>query len=244
MRATLLRSVSSGQAQQPDLGETPPNLEAFSEARLRRSFSIQATPGCVAGMVILAVFAASLSASAQTPTRVTDPAEDARYRAPGSMDIVSAAATKSGQAFRFQMSVAAPIPAAPTTTPPGTNQIQWDWALDADPTTFPAGTPFPAGSGQARPAEFIVHVVWDGSSFSAYLTDRRPLLSGGEAVITPLGFTISGSDVRVDVGASLLDEPSSFFWGAVTFYWSSPPGATAGGHFVDSLQPFYNPFPA
>lgn len=175
---------------------------------------------------------------------MTDPAGDARYGAPGFMDIVGAAATKSDQEFRFQMSVAAPIPTVPPPTPPGTNQIQWDWPLDTDPTTFPAGTPFPSGSGQAGPAEFIVHVVWDGRSFSAHLTDRRPLLSGGEAVITPLAFTISGTDVLVGVGASLLGEPSSFSWGAVTFYWSSPPGGTAGGHFVDALAPFYNPFPA
>ena len=64
------------------------------------------------------------------------------------------------------------------------------------------------------------------------------------AVLTPLDFTISGADVTADVGAGLLGSPSSFSWGAVTFYWSSPPGATAGGHFVDFLQPFFNPFPA
>ena len=187
--------------------------------------------------------AAPASAESLTVTR-TDPAGDARYNAPGFMDIVGAAATKSGQTFRFKMRVAAPIPAAPPPAPPGTNQIQWAWPLDTDPTTFPPGNPFPAAPGQAAPAEFIIHVVWDGSSFSASLTDRRPLLSGGEAVITPLAFTISGTDVTVDVGASLLDQPSSFAWGAVTFYWSSPPGATKGGHFVDTLEPFSNPFPA
>jgi len=160
------------------------------------------------------------------------------------MDIVAAEATKSGQEFRFRMSVAAPIPATPPPTPPGTNQIRWVWVLDTDPTTFPAGDPFPEAPGRAAPAEFIIHVAWDGSSFSAFLTDRRPLLSGGEAVITPLAFTVSGTVVTVDVRASLLDEPSSFSWGAVTFYWSSPPGATGGGHFVDTLEPFYNPFPA
>jgi len=117
------------------------------------------------------------SAQEEDPRRVTDPAGDAMYGAPGFMDIVGAEVTESGQGFRFQMSVAAPIPAAPPPTPPGTNQIQWDWVLDTDPTTFPAGAPFPAGSGQARPAEFIIHVTWNGSSFSAYLTDRRPLLS-------------------------------------------------------------------
>jgi len=211
----------------------------------RRMFSIWATPGWVAGvLVILVILTTSLPASAATTTRVTDPAGDARFGAPGFMDIVGAAATKSGQTFRFQMNVAAPIPAAPPPTPPGSNQIQWDWPLNTDPTTFPAGNPFPGAPGQAAPAEFIVHVVWDGSSFSAFLTDRRPLLSGGEAVITPLAFTISGTAVTVDVGASLLGQPSSFTWGAVTFYWASPPGATKGGNFVDTLEPFFAPFPA
>jgi hypothetical protein len=46
------------------------------------------------------------------------------------------------------------------------------------------------------------------------------------------------------VGANLLDDPSNFSWGAVTVYWSSLPGATAGVHFVDSLEPFYNAFAA
>jgi len=149
------------------------------------------------------------------------------------VDIVSAQATKSGQTFRFQMSLAAPIPANPA-TPPATNQIHWGWPLDTDSTTFPAGDPFPVGPGQSRPAEFGITVVWDGSSFSASLTDRRPLLHGGEAVVTPLAFTISGAEVVTYVGANLLDDPSNFSWGAVTFYWSSLPGATAGVHFVDS----------
>lgn len=195
-------------------------------------------------LVILVIVITSLPASAQASVSVADPAGDARYHAPGFVDIIGAEATKSGQEYRFQMSLDAPIPAAPPPTPPATNQIHWSWPLNTDPTAFPAGDPFPAAPDQARPAEFIVHFAWDGSSFSAYLTDRRPLLSGGEAVITPLPFTISGSEVRVDVEATLLDQPSSFFWGAVTFYWSSPPSGTAGGHFVDALSPFNHPSPA
>jgi hypothetical protein len=195
-------------------------------------------------LVILVIVIASLPASAQASVSVADPAGDARYHAPGFVDIIAAEATKSGQTYGFQMSLAAPIPAAPPPTPPATNAIHWSWPLNTDPTSFPAGDPFPAAPGQARPAEFIVHFAWDGSSFSAYLTDRRPLSSGGEAVITPLPFTISGSEVRVDVEATLLDQPSSFSWGAVTFYWSSPPAGTAGGHFVDALSPFNHPSPA
>jgi hypothetical protein len=195
-------------------------------------------------LVILVIVITSLPASAQASVSVADPAGDARYHAPAFVDIIGAEATKSGQEYRFQMSMDAPIPAAPPPTPPATNQYHWSRPLNTDPSTIPAGDPFPAAPGQARPAEFIIHFAWDGSSFSAYLTDRRPLLSGGEAVITPLAFTISGADVQVDVGAALLDQPSSFSWGAVTFYWSSPPSGTAGGHFVDALSPFNHPSPA
>lgn len=194
-------------------------------------------------LVILGTLIAGLPTSARAQA-TADPTGDTRYGAPGFLDIVGAEATREGSAFRFQMTVAAPIPAAPAPTPPGTNQVQWDWALNTDPTTFPSGSPYPSGAGQARPAEFIVHVTWDGSSFSAHLTDRRPTLSGGEAIITPLPFTISGTAVRADVESALLGSPASFLWGAVTFYWSSPPGGTAGGHFVDTLQPFYQPSPA
>lgn len=213
--------------------------------RAGRLSSPWATTSWVAGILIMpVVLTAGLPASAGAEAGLADPTGDPKHAAPAFMDIVGAEASKSGQVFRFQMSLAAPIPAAPPPTPPGTNQIQWDWSLNTDPTTFPAGSPFPGGPGQGKPAEFIIHVVWDGSSFSAHLTDRRALLSGGEAVITPLVFTSSGTTVWVDLSADLLDKPSSFLWGAVTFYWSSPPGGTAGGHFVDSLEPFYNPFPA
>ena len=195
----------------------------------------------VAGALGVAIMlTAGVTASAATPA-VADPSGDALHRAPGFMDIVGAETELIGGTINFQMTVAASIPAAPTPTPPGTSQIEWDWALDTDPTTSPAGNPFPSGPGQARPAEFIVKVIWDGNSFSAILIDRTPLLSGGEATITTIGFTISGAEVQANVPANLL--PSSFSWGAVTFYWSSSPGGTAGGHFVDSLQPFYVPFP-
>jgi hypothetical protein len=195
----------------------------------------------VATGVALVIVIGTPAAAVAAP--LTDPTGDANYDATGFVDIVSAQATKSGQTFRFQMSLAAPIPAIPP-TPPATNQIHWGWPLDTDPTTFPAGYPYPAGPGQGRPAEFGITVVWDGSSFSASLTDRRPLLQGGETIITQLTFTISGADVVAYVPANLLDDPSNFSWGAVTVYWSSPPGATAGVHFVDSLEPFYNPFTA
>jgi len=192
----------------------------------------------------VAVVIAVCAPGAAVAAPIADPIGDAAYGATGFVDIVSAEATRSGQTFRFRTSVAAPIPAVPQRTPPANNQIHWGWSLDTDPTTFPAGDPFPSGPGQARPAEFGVVVAWDGSSFSAWLGDRRPLLYGGGVIITPLAFTISGADVVVVVPGDLLDNPPGFSWGAVTVYWSSSPGATAGVHFVDSLEPFFNPFTA
>ena len=206
----------------------------------RRSSFCTTRLGAAGGLGIAIMLTASLSVSAATPT-VADPSGDATYQAPGFMDIVGAEAVLTGDTISFRMSVAAPIPAAPPLPPPANNQIHWDFPVDADPSTFPAGYPYPSAPGQARNAEFFVKVAWDGSSFSAVLVDRRPLLSGGEATFRPLAFTISGTDVQADVPASLL--PSSFAWGAVTIYWSSSPG-TAGVHFVDTLEPFYMPFPA
>jgi hypothetical protein len=192
------------------------------------------------GLGIAIMVAAGLSASAATPT-LADPSGDAKYNAPGYMDIVGAEAVLTGDTISFRMSVAAAIPATPPLPPPGNNQIHWDFPIDSDPSTFPAGYLYPSAPGQSRNAEFFIKVAWDGSSFSAVLVDRRPLLSGGEATFTPLAFTISGTDVQVAVPASLL--PSSFSWGALTIYWSSTPG-TAGIHIVDNVEPFYTPFPA
>jgi hypothetical protein len=209
----------------------------------RRTLPIVATPGLVVGaLAVMVVLIAGLTASAGTQTSVvTDPAGDAKYHAPGYLDIVRVEVTKTGQTFGFLMSVAAPFPAAPP-LPKGTRLVSWGWGLNTDPTTFPAGTPFPPG--KARPAEFLVYVGWDGSAFSGVLIDRRPLLTGGEAVVVAPPFTISGTEVRIDVGASVLGNPSSFSWSTANLYWSSPPGATNGIRFVDMPEPFSNPWPS
>jgi hypothetical protein len=100
-------------------------------------------------LVILVIAITSLPASVQASVSAADPAGDAAYRAPAFMDIIGAEATKSGQTYGFQMSLAEPIPAVPPPTPPGSNQIQWDWAIDTDPTTFPAGAPFLSSSSMS-----------------------------------------------------------------------------------------------
>jgi hypothetical protein len=195
--------------------------------------------GALAAALVLAV---SAPASAANPSVVTDPVGDALYKAPGYMDIVSAQLADLGGTFEFKMSVAEPIPATPPLPTPGTKQISWHWYLSTDPTTFPAGSPF--APGYHGGAEFIITVAWDGSAFRAFLHDRRPLLTGGQAVFTPLDYTISGTLLQVDVEANALGDPSSFSWGSATFYWSGPFDSNNGEHFVDGLPAFYTPWPS
>jgi hypothetical protein len=180
-------------------------------------------------------------AFAANPSIVTDPVGDASYKAPAYMDVVGAQLAASGGTLEFQMSVAGAIPASPELPPPATKLITWGWPLDTDPTTFPAGAPL--APGLSGPAEFVVAVAWDGSTFSAFLQDRRPLLTGGQATLTALSPTISGTQLRVDVQASDLGNPSSFAWGAGTFYWPGPFKSNNAIHFVDVVSPFYTPGP-
>lgn len=172
---------------------------------------------------------------------VTDPVGDASYKAPAYMDVVGAQLAASDRTLEFQMTVAGAIPASPALPPPATKQMTWGWPVDTDPTTFPAGAPLAPGS--SGPAEFIVAVAWDGSTFSAFLQDRRPLLTGSQAILTVLRPTISGSLLRVDVQASDLGNPSSFAWGAGTFYWPGPFKSNNSLQFVDVVSPFYAPSP-
>jgi len=115
------------------------------------------------------------------------------------------------------------------------------WGLDTDPTTLPTG--YPVAPGLPLQAELVLRVDWDGSAFSGVLVDRRPALSGGEAVITPHPFTITSSEVRMVVKASEIGSPTSFLWDAVTVFWSGPPGSGGNLH-ADFLDPFWNPWPS
>lgn len=181
-------------------------------------------------------------ASAANPSVITDPAGDTLHKAPSYMDIVGAQVSKGGSTFSFQMTLLDPIPATPGLQPPADKQISWGWPLDTDPTTFPAGSPL--AGGQGAPAEFIVYVVWDGSAFRAFLLDRRPMLSGGEATSTPLPHTISGTQIQVNVEAGQIANPSSFLWGTVVVFWSGQFASNNGNHRVDQVDPFYTPSPS
>lgn len=210
-----------------------------SGRRSKREWAMRGLAGGVlAASLVLAV---SVPASAANPSVRTDQVGDTLHKAPGYMDMVSVQLAERGGVFEFQMSVAEPIPATPPLPPPATKEISWRWGLDTDPTRFPAGDPLAPGATGA--SEFVITIAWDGSAFRAFLLDRRPLLTGGQAVLTPLDYTISGTLLQVDVKASALGDPSSFGWGGVTVYSSGPSGSD-GFTFVDTFSPQYAPWPS
>jgi hypothetical protein len=173
--------------------------------------------------------------SAQTRT-ISDPVGDVRFNAPPFQDIVIAQVTKTERGgFRLVMGMGGPVPGAPPRPRPGVNEIWWVWGFDLDSTTFPRGYPFtPTPAGEVR-VEFVVYVGWDGTEFAANAIDRRPLLTGGEAIITPVPFSINGTMVEVDLGTVMGDVPPGAVWNVVTFDWSGPVGSE-GANVVDGVD--------
>lgn len=166
---------------------------------------------------------------------VTDPAGDTLTPVtPAFQDIVEASVTKSGQTFIFGMRLAGPLPQQPPLPPPGVAETWWQWGINTDPTTFPAGFPFiPSISG---PPEFMALVKSDGVQYTAFLIDRRPLLTGGDAIVTPILFSIAGSEVTVSVNAKMLGRPERFGFAAFTVDWAEPPPGE-GFNVIDIAGP-------
>ncbi len=184
----------------------------------------------VVGMAALLLVVSPAWPDSLTST-VADPVGDlstsyscAPLGCPPYQDIVRGEIAKRGGMFLLGMTVAAEIPVSPPLQP-AVKQIVWDWPLNTDLETFPAGFPFvPAVS---YPAEFIVEVVWDGTLFTAHVIDRRPLLAGGQAVVTPVPFKIKGADITVVVDESLIADPSSFRWHVFTLLWTTESGTNS-----------------
>jgi hypothetical protein len=196
----------------------------------------------LAGLVMMVgPIAVPQPASAQT-SGIDDPIGDVNFHAPAFRDIIRGEIQKEGESFFLRMEMAGPIPERPPLTPPGKSEIWWVWGFNLDPTTFPRGYPFPPGEGLPLPAEFMVYVAWDGTKFTGNAIDRRPLLTGQDAIVTPVPFSIDGAIVQATL-ASPSDFPASFGWGTRTYDWSSPPGKTGGIHTIDIGGPFFNPFP-
>ena len=175
--------------------------------------------------------------SAQTST-VSDPVGDGFFHnAPAFQDIVMGQLTKTASGdFELLMGMAGPVPAAPPLPPPGVTEIWWTWIFDLDSTTSPQGYPFPPTVAGETIPEFVVYVSWDGTEFAGTAIDRRPLLSGGEAIITPVPFSINGTIVEAFLASELIGPvPASFGWGPFTADWAGPVGSE-GFNFADYCE--------
>jgi len=184
--------------------------------------------------------AVTRSASAQTSVAL-DSVGDVDFRAPAFQDIVRGEIQKKSGSFVLRMEMAGPIPERPPLPPPGNSEIWWAWAFDLDPTTAPKGYPF--APGYSAPAELLVYVSWDGTEFRGYAIDRRPLLTGGNAIVTHVPFSITGPIVEGVLASVLIDNTASFRWGTRTFNWSSSHLGTQGFNAVDVGGADFNPFP-
>ena len=184
---------------------------------------------------LIAVLVA-VPAAGGTTTTVLDPLGDtARIDGPGStpafLDIASVSVTRQAGRFEFSMTVAAAVPRQPV-LPNQVKEIWWMWALDTDPTTFPSG--FPRAPGQAFPPEFAVAVSWDGTDFTGFLVDRRPTLSGGEPLLTPVAFAVRGTTVTTSLDVAVVEDLATFRFSALTRAWKGGSG-TEGFTFTDYL---------
>src|SRR6266581_4949580 len=117
---------------------------------------------------------------------VADAVGDADKTAQAYLDIVRAEITKQGTNFVFVMTLAAPVPDNPE-LPSWADVLVWQPILETDPT-----------------------------SAADVLIDRRPLLTGGQAIVTPIKVSIDGAQITFVVDAALLGDPSTFSWLVVT----------------------------
>jgi hypothetical protein len=186
------------------------------------------------GLAVLAVSATALAAPASassSSSSVSDPVGDALEfnslgSAPAYLDIVKGAVTKHGRSFEFSMNLAAPVSEPPLAN--GVMQYSWFWFLDTDPTTFPTG--YPRVPGIPTAPEFALWVAWDGVQFTASIVDRRPTLTGGESVFTPVGFSVNDAQVSAFVDAGIIGDPARLGFRVHTRAYIGPPGTEA---FVD-----------
>ena len=179
-------------------------------------------------VVVVALMAGSTTVSALVTIESVDPAGDAVFSppavsAPGYLDIVKNSLTADGSSFVVRFEMAASVPAMPDLHP-GIHEVWWQSGFDTDPSAVPAGFPLPPGVASQR-AEFQAVIRWDGHAFSGILIDRTPLFTGGDAVITPLSFTISGATLTATVSAERLGNPASFVLRFTIFAWRGTLGS-------------------
>ncbi len=199
-------------------------------------------PEAIALLAAILTTAAAQPVSAQIST-VFDPVGDTFPNAPAFQDVVFGRMTKTASGdFHLLMEMAGPVPVNPPMPPPGRSEIWWAWGFDLDPATFPRGWPNPAAIPVGLPGEFVVIVSWDGTAFAGTAVDRRPLLTGGEAVFTPVTFSIDGTIVEADLPYALIgDVPPSFAWDPFIWDWAAPVGSTPAFVGVDVAFAIFNP---
>ncbi len=188
-------------------------------------------------MVVAALLAAQPLSAGELTSVVTDPVGDAGASINGQgiavfayQDIVQASITLRDGRFILVMDVAAPIPSGPA-LPNGVKLLEWSFRLDTNLTTAPCGFPFEPADCEHH-AEYMVFILWDGTSFTGILIDRTPLLTGGQAVITRIPFNINGAEITASVDAVMIGNPPSFHWVSRTEDWSTQLG-TSGFVIVD-----------
>ena len=183
------------------------------------------------------VLALCVTPGAHAASTLTDPAGD--YVSASScagqicepwQDIIGAEMTHVGSGLRMTMTVLAPIPIQPV-LPPGIKFVVWAWRLNTDPNADPSGFPLP--NGIDSPFEVIVDLKWDGKSFTGEVIDRRPLLSGNDAIVTPTQVTATGATVTAEVPASVVSLPTSFQWRASTNAFNGKEGSS-GQYPIDN----------
>src|SRR5439155_24249759 len=114
--------------------------------------------------------------------------------------------------------------------PHGAKLIEWAFRLNTNPSTCPAGFPYPPAATLTSPevthcAEYIVFIIWDGTGFTGMLIDRTPLLNGKQALITPVSFSIAGTEISVSFKSALVGNPQSFRWTTRTETWFTELGS-------------------
>jgi hypothetical protein len=157
------------------------------------------------------------------------------------MDMVGASVSKTGSVFEFSMTLGESIPQQPA-LPPQVKEMRWIWMLDTDRATFPAGYPLPPGLGHAVPPEFMVIVAWDGGAFRGYLADRRPLLTDGGAIFTPVSFASDGTELTASIDSASVGDPQAFGVRMLTVFWLTSSKAANGFAFADVLPNAGPPF--
>src|SRR5438046_2550389 len=104
-------------------------------------------------------------------------------------------------------------PTAPRALPPASFAavVSPLTSVDTDPTASPAGYPFTKNT--AFPSEFMIQYrvyrsgftdPLDPTSSPGVLVDRRPLLTGGQAILTPIKVSIDGTQISFVASAGLL----------------------------------------